>query len=175
MLNTFHDLYVEQLRDLYSAETQIIEALPLMIENASNDDLRAGFEQHLAETRTQRDRLDVIFQSLDKDPGGHTCQAMKGIIKEANDLISETHPIFGTDTPGPVRDAGLIASAQRVEHYEIAAYGTVCEFARCLGRTQDQAALDATLAEEKATDQKLTRLAEGWINAAAQASPAMAM
>ena len=167
MLNTFHDLYVEQLRDLYSAESQIIDAMPLMIENASDADLRAGFEQHLAETRVQRDRIADLFKTLDKDPGGHTCKAMKGILAEANDLISESHPVFGSDTPGPVRDAGLIASAQRVEHYEIAAYGTVCEFAKALGRHDDLAVLKQTIAEEKATDEKLTRIAEGWINAAA--------
>ncbi len=167
MLNTFHDLYVEQLRDLYSAESQIIESLPKMIANASDPDLRAGFEQHLAETRIQRDRIAGIFQALGKDPGGHTCKAMKGILTEGDELISETHPLFGQDTPGPVRDAGLIASAQRVEHYEIAAYGTVCEFAKALGRHDDLAILKQTIAEEKATDEKLTRIAEGWINASA--------
>ena len=172
-LQTFQDLYVEQLRDLYSAETQIIEALPKMIEQASDAELRKGFQQHLLETRGQQERLVTVIRSLGQDPEGHTCAAMKGILKEANDFIADTHSTFNEDTPRPIRDAGLIAAAQRVEHYEIAAYGTVCEYAKALGRTEDLALLKQSIAEEKATDEKLTRLAEGWINqAAVQAQPA---
>ncbi len=170
-LQTFHDLYVEQLRDLYSAETQIIEALPKMIEQASDAELRAGFQQHLQETIGQQQRLVTVLRNLNQPPEGHTCAAMKGILKEADGFISDTHSVFGEDTPRPVRDAGLIASAQRVEHYEIAAYGTVCEYAKALGRLDDLALLKLSIAEEKATDEKLTRLAEGWINQAAAAAP----
>jgi ferritin-like metal-binding protein YciE len=171
-LQTFQDLYVEQLRDLYSAETQLLEALPKMIEQASDAELRSGFQQHLEETRNQQERLVTILRSLDKDPDGHTCAAMKGLIKEANEFISDTHGVLSEDTPRAVRDAGLIAAAQRVEHYEIAAYGTVCEYAKALGRSQDLALLKQSIAEEKATDEKLTRIAEGWINqAAVQAQP----
>ena len=166
-LQTFQDLYTEQLRDLYSAESQLVDALPKMAENATDADLKAGFQQHLQETRQQKERLETIFRALGKDPGGHTCQAMKGLVKEGDEMISDTRSVFGSDTPGPVRDAGLIAAAQRVEHYEIAAYGTVCEFAKALGRTDDLALLKQSIAEEKATDEKLTKLAEGWINQAA--------
>ena len=172
-LQTFQDLYVEQLRDLYSAETQLIDALPKMIEQASDAELRSGFEQHLMETRNQQERLATIIRGLGKDPEGHTCAAMKGLVKEANEFIADTHSVLSEDTPRTVRDAGLIAAAQRVEHYEIAAYGTVCEYAKALGRTEDLALLKQSIAEEKATDEKLTRLAEGWINEAAlQSQPA---
>lgn len=161
-LQTFLDLYTEQLRDLYSAETQILDALPKMIEAATDADLKSGFQMHLEETRGQQQRLVSIFSAMGQDPGGHTCAAIKGILKEGDEFIKESK-----DTPSDVRDAGLIAAAQRVEHYEIAAYGTVCEFAKNLGRHDDLALLKETIAQEKATDEKLSKLAEGWINAAA--------
>lgn len=161
--DTLHDLYVAQLQDLRSAEDQLTSALPMMAEAATNPELKRGFEMHLRQTEVQRDRLDQILTSLGADSGGETCQAMKGLVKEGNEMIAAN----GDDT---VRDAGLIAASQRVEHYEIAGYGTVSTFAKQLGRTEDLELLLLSLAEEKATDEKLTEVAEQVVNpAAAQA------
>lgn len=162
------DLYLHELRDLYSAESQLIEALPTMAKKASNAQLQDAFETHLAETRRQKERLEQIFQALDESPGGETCKAMKGLIKEAKDLISDASNFFGSDAPPEVLDAGLIAQAQRVEHYEIAAYGTVTTYAETLGRSEDHRLLSETLEEEKKTDGLLNRLAKDRINPAAQ-------
>lgn len=158
------DLYIHQLRDLYSAETQLIDALPKMAEKASSPDLQQAFRTHLAETKQQKERLEKIFESMDEKPSGQTCQGMKGLIKEANELISEASSLFGSDSPSEVLDAGLITAAQRVEHYEIAGYGTVATYAGMLGRQKDHDLLGQTLEEEKKTDQLLTRLAEQGIN-----------
>ena len=131
------DLYVHQLRDLYSAESQFVEALPTMAEEATSPELERAFGTHLEETRRQKERLEQIFDRLEASPGGQTCQAMKGLIKEAKDLISDASSFFGSDAPAAVLDAGLIAQAQRVEHYEISAYGTVATYAETLGRRED--------------------------------------
>lgn len=166
-LNTLHDLYLQQLKDLYSAETQLIEALPTMAEKASHPELKQAFQTHLEETKRQRDRIEQVMDGLDESPKGETCQAMKGIIKEANDFISDVENLIAEDAPNPVVDAGLIANAQRAEHYEIAGYGTVCYFAEVLGRNQDHAILSETLQEEKKTDDLLTRIAKRAVDPAA--------
>jgi ferritin-like metal-binding protein YciE len=162
------DLYIHQLRDLYSAESQLIEALPTMAEEASTPGLKQAYKTHLEETKGQKRRLEEIFDRMDLDPDGQTCKAMKGLIKESNDLISDAHKFFGSDAPPEVLDAGLIASAQRVEHYEIAGYGTVVTYAEMLGRRGDQDLLRQTLDEEKETDAKLNRLAKDGVNLRAE-------
>ena len=139
-LGSFDDLYVAQLQDLYSTESQLVDALPKMADAASRPELKQAFQDHLATTTRQKERLEQIFQSLDAD--GETCQAMKGLVKEGQKII-------GADAPDAVRDAGLIAAARRVEHYEIAGYGTVRTFAEPLGRSDDARLLGETLAEEK--------------------------
>lgn len=161
------ELYIHQLRDIYSAETQLEEALPTMEKKATLPELKQAFKTHLEETKQQKKRLEEVFKMLDTSPKGATCQAMKGIVKEAKDFLDETHKIFGRDAPDEVVDAGLIAQAQRAEHYEITAYGTVASYAETLGRRQEKDLLGQTLEEEKRTDQKLTRLAEQLVNPAA--------
>ena len=156
-LETLSDLYLEQLRDLHSAETQIIAAMPKMIQTASHPELKQSFQLHLEETKRQKDRLEEIFRGLGREPGGHTCKAMMGLVAEAQELIAE-----GGERD--VIDAGLITSAQRVEHYEIAGYGTVATYAEMLGRTQDHRLLGETLSEEKMTDEKLNQLAKTVVN-----------
>lgn len=148
-LQDLHDLYVEQLRDLYSAETQLLKALPKMAASATDPDLRQGFEDHLVQTQEQVGRLEGLFQDLEQDPGGHTCQAMLGLVKEGEEMIREK-------AAPAVKDAGLIAAAQRIEHYEIAGYGTVAAYADLLGLEQQAMVLRTTLEEEKETDARLT-------------------
>jgi len=150
-ITTLHELFLEQLKDLYSAETQLIEALPAMAEAAHAPALKKGFQTHLEETKGHARRIEEIFQSLDEHDGpeGKTCQAMKGLIKEGKETINE-------DASPAVKDAALIAAAQRVEHYEIAGYGTVRSFAELMGHTQAVQLLQETLDEEAATDKKLT-------------------
>lgn len=160
-LNTLRDLYEEQLQDLYSAETQLVEALPKMAKAASHPQLQTAFQQHLAETQQHLKRLDQIFQGLDKKPGGTTCKAMQGLIKEGEEMIKMK------GDPAAI-DAGLIAAAQRVEHYEIAGYGCVRTYAQQLGDQRSVALLQQTLDEEGATDKKLTTLAEQVINIEAE-------
>jgi ferritin-like metal-binding protein YciE len=156
-MNNLQDLYVEQLQDLYDAEKQIVDALPKMVRHATTDQLRAGFEEHLEQSRQHVQRLEQIFTSLSINPGSEKCEAMRGIIKEGEELM-------GKKAEQEVMEAGLIASAQRVEHYEIAAYGTVRTLAKQLGRNEDAEILERTLAEEKETDEKLTHLAQESIN-----------
>jgi len=152
-LENLHSLFVEELQDLYSAEQQIIEALPDMIEEASSPELKSGLQHHLEETRGQVRRLDQIFSQIPKvDKEGKTCKGMKGIIKDNQDLLD-------TDAEPEVLDAGMIAGAQRVEHYEIAGYGTVRTYAELLGRKDWAQLLEQTLQEEKQADQKLNGLA----------------
>lgn len=161
-LKDLQDLYVEQLHDLYSAETQLLGALPQMAAAATAPELKQGFQDHLEETRIQVQRLETIFQDLGEKPGGHTCKAMEGLVAEGTDMIKEkANPA--------VKDAGLIASAQRVEHYEIAGYGTVATYARVLGHQQHLELLRLTENEEKATDRKLTGFAQDINLEAAQA------
>jgi ferritin-like metal-binding protein YciE len=152
-LENLHSLFVEELQDLYSAEQQIIEALPDMIEEASSPDLKSALQNHLEETRGQVRRLDQIFSQIPKaDKEGKTCKGMKGIIKDNQDLLD-------TAAEPEVLDAGMIAGAQRVEHYEIAGYGTVRTYAELLGRKDWAQLLEQTLQEEKQADQKLNGLA----------------
>jgi len=163
-LESLRELLIEELQDLYSAENQILEALPKMIEKASSPDLKAGFTEHLEQTRQHVARLDQIFDQLgdEFDRDDKTCKGMQGIIKDSKELIK-------TDAEPEVLDAGMIAGAQRVEHYEIAGYGTVRTYAQLLGRNEWVQLLEQTLQEEKDTDRKLTQLA-GHINLEAKAA-----
>jgi ferritin-like metal-binding protein YciE len=163
-LNSLEDLLHHELKDLYSAETQLVKALPKMAKAATHEDLKAGFEEHLEQTKGHVERLDEIGEILGLKLTGHTCKAMKGLIAEGGDLIEE-------DAEPSVRDAGLIGAAQRVEHYEIAGYGTARCLAETLGHDDVAKLLESTLEEEKDTDQKLTELAESAINAEAAESP----
>jgi ferritin-like metal-binding protein YciE len=144
-------LYVDELKDLYSAENQLVKALPKMAKAASSDHLRKGFEKHLDQTKGHVERLEEIFRSLDESPKGKKCMGMEDLIKEGSEAIGE-------DFEGAVMDAALIGAAQRVEHYEIAAYGTVREFAKILDEPKHASLLEETLNEEKETDEKLTDL-----------------
>ena len=153
-MSTLKEVFVEQVKDAYSAEKQIIEALPKMIEAAANDELRTAFEDHLEETRGQLERVQSILSDLGENPGSKVCKAMEGLIKEGEEGIKE-------QDAGPARDALLIASAQKVEHYEIALYGTLRTWAETLGLDDASDLLDETLDEEAATDERLTAIAEG--------------
>jgi ferritin-like metal-binding protein YciE len=164
--NNLEDLLVNQLEDLYDAENRLIEALPKMAEASHSSQLRSAFLTHLQETRGHKQRLEMMFNRLGRKPQRETCPAMKGLIKEGSEMIDAK----GDAT---VRDAALIAAAQRVEHYEMAAYGTVRTLAQQLGHADMARTLQQTLDEEGAADKKLTSLAEGGINANA-ARPAMA-
>ena len=160
-IKTMDDLYVHQLQDVYYAENQITKALPKMIDKTTSPELKAGFEQHLRETEGQIERLKRVFQMHGLSPKAVDCAAMDGIIKEANEVsgdVAEPH----------VLDAALLASAQAVEHYEIARYGTLIAWAKQLGRPDEAAILAETLAEEKATDEKLSRLAASSVNSQAE-------
>jgi ferritin-like metal-binding protein YciE len=154
------DMFIDLLQDAYSAETQLTKALPKMAKAAHNSQLRAGFEQHLQETKNQVTRLEQIGKQCNCSLGGNTCEAMEGLIEEGEEIID-------MDADPSAKDAGLIAAAQKVEHYEIATYGTLCAWAKQLGRTDAKNLLGQTLNEEKATDEKLTRLAESMVNAQA--------
>jgi ferritin-like metal-binding protein YciE len=156
--NTLEDLFLEQIEDLYDAEQRIIRALPKMIEAARDPDLKRALDKHLAETRQQVDRLDTIFRSLNKTPKRETCEAMKGLLREGEEMVS------AKGNP-EVRDAAIIAAAQRVEHYEMAGYGTARSLAQHLGHQQAAQLLQATLQEEKHADQVLTQVAEMSVNA----------
>ena len=162
---TLQDLYVHQLQDIYYAEQQITKALPKMIEKATNPELRMGFETHLRETEGQIARLERVFQLDGLSPKGVTCPAIDGIIKEANETSGEI-------SDKTVLDAALTASAQAVEHYEITRYGTLIAWAEQLGKMQAASILGETLAEEKATDEKLSRLAGVKLNPAAEMATA---
>lgn len=156
MIHNLTELYHEQLQDLVSAETQMIEGLPVMIENATNGRLKRAFSAHLEETKVQLERLERICVRRGIEPGGEECQAMKGLIKEASKDIQNTDA-------GPVRDAVLIAAANRIEHYEIAGYGVARAFAECLTLDEDVRLLTETIEEEAAADRKLTEIATGSI------------
>jgi ferritin-like metal-binding protein YciE len=149
------ELFIDELRDIYSAENQLIKALPKMAKAASSDDLRAGFEEHLEQTKEHARRIEEICTELGEKPTGKKCGGMEGLIGEGKEMMDE----FEDD----VLDAALISAAQRVEHYEIAAYGTVRTYAELLGHDRAVELLEQTLEEEKETDQKLTELA-GAIN-----------
>lgn len=150
---SLRDLYIEQLRDLYDGENQIIKALPKMIESTESEELSSALQEHLDVTRQQAQRLETIFEGLGENPKGEKCKGMEGIIKEGSDVIKE-------DMTENVKDAAIIASAQRVEHYEIAGYGTVRTYAELLGEEEAVDLLQQTLDEEKEADEKLSGLAE---------------
>lgn len=151
--NRLGHLYVEELKDLYSAENQLVKALPKMAKAATSEALKEGFEGHLNQTKEHVARLERIFKDLDESPKGKKCKGMEGLIKEGAELIEED--------PAPEElDAGLISAAQRVEHYEMAGYGCVFTYAKLLGEEQAAKLLRQTLDEEKETDQKLTKLSE---------------
>ena len=161
-LKTLEDLFYNQLRDLYSAEKQLIKALPEMAEKASSNELRNAFNEHLEETKKQKERIETVCNKLGIDPNGETCKAMEGLIRESTELMKH-------DADAAVMDAGLIADAQRVEHYEIAGYGTVCQFAEQLGYTEIKNILGDTLEEEKSADSKLMNIAKSSVNKKAEA------
>lgn len=151
--DSLRQLYVDELKDLYSAETQLVKALPKMAKASSNAELRQAFEEHLRQTSEQVSRLEQIFESLEEKPTGKKCLGMEGLVKEGAETMQEKYS-------EQVMDAAIIGAAQRVEHYEIAAYGTVREFAELLGEEEQVSLIEQTLEEEKQADEKLTQLAE---------------
>jgi ferritin-like metal-binding protein YciE len=151
--NELKKLYIEELKDIFSAEQQLVKALPKMARASNSDELRAGFEEHLEQTKGHVKRLEQIFSALDEKATGKKCKGMEGLIAEGQEMMDE-------DLEDDALDAGLISAAQRVEHYEIAAYGTVRTYANILGEEEAASLLEETLEEEKETDQKLTQLAE---------------
>lgn len=160
--NALQELYIDELRDIYNAENQLTKALPKMAKAATSEDLRSGFEEHLKQTEGHVKRLEQIFKSLGEKPTGKKCKGMEGLVEEGKEMIEEA------ELEDEALDAGLISAAQRVEHYEIAAYGCVRTYAKLLGESEAVSLLEQTLAEEKETDQKLTKLAEK-INVEAEA------
>lgn len=156
-LDNLRKLYIEELRDLYSAENQLLKALPKMAKGATSTELKQAFDNHLEETEGHVERLEEIFEDLDENPKGKTCQAMKGLVEEGSEILEEE----GEES---VLDAGIIAAAQKVEHYEIASYGTVRTFAELLGEKEAVKLLQQTLDEEGAADEKLNELAEDIVN-----------
>lgn len=156
-LETLKDLYVHELKDLFSAENQLIKALPKMAKAATNRQLASGFNQHLSQTKQHAKRIEQILKSHDESTRGPKCEGMEGLIAEGDKMANE-------DAEDEVRDVGLIAAAQRVEHYEIAGYGCARTYAELLGDKQGARLLDITLREEGATDKKLTKLAKSVIN-----------
>ena len=160
-LETLKDLYIEELKDIYDAEHQILKALPKMTKAATSESLREAFQEHEEVTQGQIDRLDQIFERLGAKAKGKKCKAMEGLVADGQELMDE-------DAADDVMDAGLIAAAQRVEHYEIAVYGTLRAYAEQLGMDEDAELLQETLDEEKETDDKLTDLATDCINTEAE-------
>ena len=152
--NSLRDLYVEQLKDLYDAEHQLIKALPKLAEASSSDELRNAFEEHLDKTRQHAQRIEQIFEGMGQKAKAQKCKGMEGLVKEGSEVIKEE------DIDGEVKDAALIAAAQRVEHYEIAGYGTVRTYANLLGENEAANLLQQTLDEEKEADQTLNEIAE---------------
>lgn len=165
-MGSLDDLYIEELRDLYSAEAQLVKALPRLAKAASSPDLRAAFTEHLEVTRGQVERLEKIFEGLEVKPRGKKCKAMEGLIEEGKELLEK-------GASPAVLDAALIVAAQKVEHYEIAGYGSARTFAEMLGQTEAAGLLQQTLDEEAEADVKLTALARAVINPEAEkAEPA---
>jgi ferritin-like metal-binding protein YciE len=160
-MESMQDLYLHELKDLYSAEKQILKALPQMAEKATHQELRRAFEEHKATTEEQVRRLETIFSDLGQSPGDKKCKGMEGLIEEGEEILQE-------QADPDVRDAALIGAAQRVEHYEIAGYGTARTYAKQLGFDKHADLLQRTLDEEGQTDERLTKLAEGRINRAAE-------
>jgi len=160
--HSLRDLFVQELRDLYSAEQQLVKALPKMQDAAFSTDLKESFAQHLMETQSHVSRLEQVFNNLGEQPKGETCEAMEGLISEGEDYVK-------ADTEEHIRDAALIGAAQKIEHYEIAGYGTARTLATCLADTTSASLLQQTLDEEAKTDKHLTELAEAHINTQAAA------
>lgn len=156
-MKKLQDLFEHQLKDLYSAESQLVKALPKMAEKASDSKLKKAFEDHLKETENQKKRIEEVCEELGIKPTGETCKAMEGLIKEAESFMKE-------DADKEVMDAGLIAEAQRVEHYEISGYGTAVRYAKELGHDEIAKKLHKTLDEEYNADEKLNKMAEGRLN-----------
>jgi ferritin-like metal-binding protein YciE len=156
-LDTLENLYISELRDLYSAENQLLKALPKMAKGASSPELKDAFEQHLEQTKGHVERLEQLFEQLDESPKGKTCHAMKGLIEEGSEILKEE----GEES---VLDAGMIVAAQKVEHYEMASYGSVRTFANLLGQDEAARLLQSTLDEESETNEILNRLAESVVN-----------
>jgi ferritin-like metal-binding protein YciE len=163
-LETLKDLYVHELKDLYSAERQMMKAMPKMVKAATNKQLANAFTQHLEQTKKQAQRLEELLASHGESTRGPKCMGMEGVLKEGDEMIGE-------DADEEVRDAGLIAAAQRAEHYEIAGYGCARTYAELLGDKKGAKILDTTIKEEGAADQKLTKLARSVINVKAKAAP----
>ena len=159
-LQTLTDLYIHELKDLYSAEQQLIKALPKMAKAATNQELAAGFQKHLEQTKEHARRLEQILSAHKQTTRGAKCKGMEGLVAEGAEMIEE-------EADAEVKDAGLIAAAQRVEHYEMAGYGTARAYAELLGDQEGTKLLQTTFEEEKQTDQKLTQLAKSAINVAA--------
>lgn len=151
--DSLRDLYVDELKDIYNAENQLVKALPKMVKAASSDQLRQAFEEHLEQTKGQVERLDQVFKMLGEKAIGKKCHGMEGLVKQGTEIMQD-------DYEDDVLDAGLISAAQRVEHYEIAAYGTVCAYAGLLDKPEQSSLLGQNLEEEKKADQKLTELSE---------------
>lgn len=160
-LKTFRDLFVFELRDIYNAEEQLIEALPKMRDAASNQELKTCFDDHLNETKNQKERLEKMAQMLDEDLSGHKCEAMKGLIKEGDEVVKAR-------ADEDIRDAALIAAAQRVEHYEIAAYGTAVNYSQRMNMPEITSLLEDSLQEEKNADSLLNETAINFINQKAE-------
>lgn len=160
-LNSLKDLFEHEIRDLYSAETQLTNALPKMAEKASDQKLKDAFQSHLEETKKQKERLEKVGEICNIDLKGEKCEAMAGLIREGEEMLK-------IDAEGDVRDAGLIGAAQRVEHYEIAGYGTARHYAKRLGLDDAVNLLEETLKEEKSADEKLNSIAINAVNEKAQ-------
>lgn len=167
MATHLEELLVEELKDLYSAEKQILRALPRMVRAASDDELKAALEEHRRVTERQVQRLETVFDQLESRPGRKKCKGMAGLLEEGEERMQE-------EDEGPARDATIIASAQRIEHYEIAGYGTARTYAQHLGLNDTAKLLQETLDEEGEADQKLTMLAESHINSEALSAPSRA-
>src|SRR5256886_7482660 len=166
-LDTLEKLYISELRDLYSAENQLLKALPKMAKGASSPELKDAFEKHLEQTKGHIERLEQLFEQLDESPKGKTCHGMKGLIEEGSEILEE-------DGEDSVLDAGIIVAAQKVEHYEIASYGSVRTFADLLGKDRSAELLQTTLEEESEANQLLNKLAEDIVNPEALMEPELA-
>jgi ferritin-like metal-binding protein YciE len=166
-LDTLKTLYVNELRDLYNAEQQLVKALPKMAKAASSEDLKDAFQKHLEQTKTHVERLEEVFHEIGEKLKGKTCKAMKGLIEEGSEILKE-------DGEGSVIDAGIIVAAQKVEHYEIAGYGSVRTFAQLLGKDRSAELLQSTLDEESETNELLNTLAEDIVNPEALMEPELA-
>jgi len=166
-LDTLKELYVNELRDLYNAENQLVKALPKMVKGVSSDELKEAFEKHLEQTKGHVERLEEVFEELGQKTKGKTCQAMKGLIEEGSEVLK-------ADGDDSVIDAGIIVAAQKVEHYEMAGYGSVRTFAQLLGQDKSAELLQETLDEESEANELLNKLAEDIVNPEALMEPEMA-